>query len=460
MYIYKSGIYVPEARTFIESQCREILNSAHIQNIAKRVIFMIKADTYVDPTKFYEEEDSRYIPVKNGIYDLTTEQLLEFSPKLKFFNKLPIEYNPKASCEEFKKFIKEILPNKEDRERLQEMFGMCFLRKAFLHKAWGLIGRGRNGKGSLLKILKQLIGTDNFSTQKLVNLDRFNDSYGLSKVHKMLVNICEEENSDRLCDISTFNSVVAGDTVSAREIYQKSFKFDPYCTWIQSSNDLPNPQNASEAFFARWEFLKFTCQFYDAEEIEQKVGEGHDPTLLKVRDPDRVDNILGSPAEIEGIFLWALEGLKRVFINKKYSHSETTKEVKMFYESIASPFKVFCSLRVEQGDEEGRIIKLELKKEFNRWKIRNNVARVISDKQIKAYLESVYEVGSGKRSFEGEQKNCWTGIFLNKSEMVEDKGEANGEDKIKDSITNPPLPPFFDQVPLPCQFCELWFIFK
>lgn len=54
------------------------------------------------------------------------------------------------------RFLEQVLPNPEVRSVVQEFFGVTLLPDARHHKALCLIGRGRNGKGTLARLLKRL----------------------------------------------------------------------------------------------------------------------------------------------------------------------------------------------------------------------------------------------------------------------------------------------------------------
>ena len=136
LWMYNEGILIPHAKSYIIERCRHILGVLYKASIASRVIAKICADTYVNEKDFFKEEDPMLVPLKNGILDLKNNKLINFSPKYRFFNKLPVVYDPKADCKKIIKFLKDILENKEDLLVIQELFGFLLVRDYFIEKSF------------------------------------------------------------------------------------------------------------------------------------------------------------------------------------------------------------------------------------------------------------------------------------------------------------------------------------
>lgn len=100
------------------------------------------------------------IPVNNGVLNLNTMELEEYTLENVFLSKYPINYNPDAADPiKFNEMIKTTFAGVEEQIPLvQEIFGYCFLRSYFIEAIFFLIGNGGNGKSLLLNILSALLG--------------------------------------------------------------------------------------------------------------------------------------------------------------------------------------------------------------------------------------------------------------------------------------------------------------
>jgi hypothetical protein len=87
VYIYKEGVYVPEGKTYIKEFVRSILGDAYSSYIVNQVIAKIEADTFIDPVAFYDCSPVDEIAVKNGILNVLTKELTDFTPSKIFFKR-------------------------------------------------------------------------------------------------------------------------------------------------------------------------------------------------------------------------------------------------------------------------------------------------------------------------------------------------------------------------------------
>jgi hypothetical protein len=86
----------------------------------------------------------------NGLLDWRTGQLLPHDPAIPSTVRIPVPWNPEATCPFVDAFLASTLP--EDCVRLlEEIAGYALLPDNPLHKAILFDGAGRNGKGNTLR---------------------------------------------------------------------------------------------------------------------------------------------------------------------------------------------------------------------------------------------------------------------------------------------------------------------
>jgi len=142
IYVWKDGCYQPNGEAFIAVESQKRLGEEANLHRINEIIEDVRRSTYTER----KEEPPNLIPLKNGIFDLETGQLLQHSPKYLFFNVLPVEYDPEAKCPAIDKFLGEIVGNEEDTQLLREIAGYCLYRALPIQKASWLSGTGQTGK--------------------------------------------------------------------------------------------------------------------------------------------------------------------------------------------------------------------------------------------------------------------------------------------------------------------------
>ena len=189
-WIYKEGIYKPEGKTYILEICERLFHVAYTSQKANNVCAKIKAQTFIEQKDFFGQQNNypHLIAVNNGILNIKNKELKPFDSEYYFFNKLPMKYNPEASCENFENFLKQITKSEIDFKVIQEIFGFSLLKDYLFEKAFMFYGaNGRNGKSKLLQVLKSFLGEENVSSLSLQDIE--NKPFSLCYLQNKLVNI-------------------------------------------------------------------------------------------------------------------------------------------------------------------------------------------------------------------------------------------------------------------------------
>jgi putative DNA primase/helicase len=99
------------------------------------------------------------ITFTNGNVDIETGEFHEHSPKLWNHCGLDFKYDPKASCERWMRYMAECLPGDEAGQNfLEEFGGYAMTWETKFHKAALLHGKPRAGKGTYLRMVKEMAG--------------------------------------------------------------------------------------------------------------------------------------------------------------------------------------------------------------------------------------------------------------------------------------------------------------
>lgn len=254
------------------------------------------------------------INLKNGTFEINQEfqKLREFRKSDFLTYQLPFEYNPNAKFPIFKNFLDEVLPDLELQEILAEYLGYIFIKNGVLklEKVLLLYGTGANGKSVLFEIISALLGQDNITNYSLQSLTG-RDGYHRAMIANKLLNYASEINGK--LETSFFKQLVSGEPVEARLPYGNPQLITDYARFIFNCNELPKDTEQTNAYFRRFIILPFR----------------------KTIPPEKQNKKLATEIisnELAGVFIWVLDGLKKLLIDEKFTDSNIVKKEILQYE--------------------------------------------------------------------------------------------------------------------------------
>jgi len=405
MWIYKEGIYIPQGKSEIEKQVRELLGEAFNINLSNEILHKIRADTQIELEEFFKTSHIDEVPVENGILNLFTRELIPFDPKKIFFIKIPIKYNKKSKCPTILKFFEDVLKDKSDVPVMLELFGFAMLKEYRFEKAFMFVGHGRNGKSKTIELLKRMLGINNCCSVPLSELT--SDSTSVCELFGKMVNLAGDLSNHSLKKTGMFKQTVGRDLISAKRKYLRDLPFVNYAKHIFACNELPKVYDLTDGFWTKWVLLEFPYKFIPQKEYDNLSNE--DKINKKILDPDIIENIT-TPEEMSGLLNLALNNLEILIKKKDFSYSIGTADIKDFWIRQSDSFTAFCMDEID-GDYNEKISQKRLRKEYNFYCKRNKL-KGAGDKQIKATLEDRY--GAVITQDYQDKQRYWEGIKLKK----------------------------------------------
>lgn len=250
--------------------------------------------------------DRSYINLANGMFNIDS---MEFIPKhnldLYFTTQLPYSYNKKAKAPKWLKFLNEIFENDSTRIAvLQEIFGYSFVPEILMKKVFIFLGNGNNGKGVASEILEMLVGNESVSNVSLEQLNNTNNRFALQNLPNKLLNIAGENDAkNNKANTRQIKNLTGDDVLNIEEKYKESYNIKLFAKLIFSLNNMFYTDDYSEAYYSRLFILPFNVIFHEKRpEREPEPGKKYINPHLKKELME----------ELDGIFLWAMEGLKRL----------------------------------------------------------------------------------------------------------------------------------------------------
>ncbi|HIQ87312.1 MAG TPA: DNA primase [Candidatus Scatomorpha gallistercoris] len=209
-------------------------------------------------------------------------------------NRLPVAYNENAKLPEtWLHFLDELL-YPEDIPTLQEFMGYCFLPTTKGQKMLMLIGRGGEGKSRIGLVLRALLGA-NMATGSIAKIE--SSRFARADLEHELVMLDDDMKLEALPQTNHIKAIVTAELpMDLERKGQQSYQGDLYVRFLGFGNgSLKALYDRSEGFFRRQIIL-----------------------TTKPKDDKRLDDPFIAEkmcAEAEGIFLWCLDGLRRLISN-------------------------------------------------------------------------------------------------------------------------------------------------
>jgi putative DNA primase/helicase len=345
---YKDGYYqVINDRILLEQIARQLNNGRDNSRLAKskEILETIKNILCVKTAGLDLNTNPEIINCKNGLLDVKTMKLLPHTHEMIYLYQINANYDPEAKCPSFMKFLEETIVGKNfktDNELIkiiQQFIGYCFYTAIPFHKALILYGQGSNGKSKLISVICKLL--EGFVS--CVNFEIIgDDKFATSDLAGKLLNVSSEISMYAKLKDGDIKSIIAGDPIRGQRKHERAFEFRPFAKHIISTNNLPATADRSFGFFRRFEIIPFRQTFLTEKEIEELTKiDSEEKNNFKVMDPFLEEKLI---KELDGIFLWAVQGLKELLEKSSFSFSEQVEEMKGVFKIRSKSVETFTEI--------------------------------------------------------------------------------------------------------------------
>ncbi|WP_002145556.1 DNA primase family protein [Bacillus cereus] len=318
LHIYKDGVYSDKQEDIEEAMIRHIPALKRMQRQETIAYLQLKA-------KHKNFASTKYVVVKNGVFNLETWQLEDFTPEIITRNKIPVAYIPGAYYEVTDKTFNKIAVNdKKIRAILEEILGYILFRRNEFAATFILTGDGSNGKSSYLKIIRNLIGSDNASSLDLNELDQ---RFKTAELFGKLANIGDDIGKGYIKESSIFKKLSTGETLNVERKGKDPFDFTNYAKLIFSANEMPRINDFSDGLGRRLQIVPFKAKFTPNDD-------DYDPFIT--------DKLL-SDESMQYVLNLALKSLKRLLVEKKFTKSKAVESELIKYKEENNPIISFVN---------------------------------------------------------------------------------------------------------------------
>lgn len=377
LHIYKDGIYTADSTEIEKAMIKHIPGLTR----SKRAEILSYLELIAEEKELSNVD---YIVLNNGLYNIKTDTLSDFTPDYIAKNKVPVNYNPGAYHEVMDKTLDKIACyDKQLRKLLEEMIGYTLLRRNELGKCFILIGQGSNGKSTLLDVIKHFLGEENVSS---IALEELGQRFKTAELYGKLANIGDDISSKYMEDNAIFKKLVTGETVNVERKGKDPFDFNNYSKLIFSANEIPRINDTSDGLMRRLVIVPFNAKF-------SKDDPDYDPFIK--------DKLLTDEA-MEYLLNIALEGLKRVLKNRGFTEVESVTEEIKEYEKRNNPVVAF----LDENDIDGETVE-ETYLKYSGWCYENGLKPLSKNMFGREVKKQGFNSDSTIRDENGKQKRIY-----------------------------------------------------
>lgn len=263
------------------------------------------------------------VALQNGILHIPTRTLHEPTPAYFTLNALPFAYDPDApQPERWLRFHDQLWPDEpEPIATLQEFIGYLLTAQTCYQKILMLVGPKRSGKGTIGRVIRQLLGAGNVCSPTLGTIGgNFGRTTLIGKTAAIIADARISGRTDTAAVTECLLSISGEDPQSIPRKFLPDWDGTLGVRFLLMTNELPKIEDASGALASRFLIIPLTESWFGREDV----------TLY---DAFQV--------ELPGIFNWALDGWVRLNARRKFVQPSTGTKMVRDFEDLGSPIGAF-----------------------------------------------------------------------------------------------------------------------
>jgi len=339
LYVFTKGYYQPKGQQVIREEAEKRLQQEFRDRRVREVISIIESRNYIQRRNF--RPPKRKINLKNGVYDLEEEKLVEHSAEYYFTYKVDTRYDKTKDCPKINSFLEDIVRTEKEVNTLREIAGYMLMPDYPIPKAFMLLGKGNNGKSRFLDLLRNMLGDMNVTEKGLQDLD---GRFGTHELQGKIGCIDDDLSSTKISEeaAGTMKKLTGGSRIGAEVKYGGHYNFYNYAKLLFSANELPRTTDDTDGFYRRWILVEFPYKFMDSPSPEKDMEKQGRPKKELMEEITKQN-------ELEGFLWWAIEALKDVLENDEFTYAPSTQEAREKWREYSVPLVKFIQTYVKQG---------------------------------------------------------------------------------------------------------------
>lgn len=335
-----------------------------------------------------------YIAMRNGLLHIFSGDIEPHTSALFNLIRVPFEYDPQAQARNWLTFLGTVWPHDPGTiAMVQQWFGYVLSGRTDLQKAMMIPGPPRSGKGTIVRVLIELLGgRKHVAAPTMADIGTH---FGITPIIGKPLAVIGDARVGRGGErqvVERLLTITGEDNLTVDVKYKEAWTGKVNARFMILSNELPRFGDASGAIASRFLVARTTESFLGKEDkgLEQRLH-----------------------AELPGIFNWALEGLAALDATGRFTESEGSKTERDALTALASPISMFLDEHFEP-DTNGWVATDRL---YGRWRSWCEIAgesagsrAVFARDLVAAAPMQNYRLLAKKKGSRGAQKTGYSGI--------------------------------------------------
>lgn len=333
MYVDKGineGVYDSD-RTCLAQMVSVLSPSLSSKQVDSVLVTLFRLAPMVQRTRV-----SYLCPVAGGVYNKRTREVEPHSPERVFLAKSPWDYDPAAQSPiimmpdgklwDFDSWLASLSSDPEIVALLwQIIHAALFPFAPWDRTLWFIATSGANGKGTLLAMLRKLLGGAQCSSVRIAD---FGDRFSMEPLVRASVNLVDENDvGEYAMRLGSYKAIITGDVTAIDRKYKDVVALQWRGLDVQCFNeDVPRVKDASMSFLRRVIMLPFDSRFSTVERKYIKSDYLARPEVLRY--------VLRTALEMDVEELSEPDDCKRL----KSEYAEGNNPMQAFWDEFADEF--------------------------------------------------------------------------------------------------------------------------
>jgi putative DNA primase/helicase len=268
-WAYARGVWRPTPNE-ITDRCVTILGARFRTNHVTTITPAIQARCVAEGSVIRSEPHRDYINTRSGMVHWATGHLYEHRPDYYSTVQLPVDWQPDAVCPRFDRFVTQVMAP-DAVSYLWEILGYMVLSGNPLQKAVLFHGDGGNGKGTLINVLRSLLGSANCSEVTLQDITE--GKFEVAELYGKIANLAGDIDAAYMKSTAKFKAITGEDTVQIQRKFQTPFGFKCWATPLFSANEFWKSADVTKGYKRRWLLVSFPNYFDIQPGVAESFGD-------------------------------------------------------------------------------------------------------------------------------------------------------------------------------------------
>jgi len=352
---YEDGIWEELDEYEVRSYVSDVLEQAkaegvnYTEGLVSAVTRLARDKAYVRPDSWNQNKD--VVVFKDGVLALNAVDAYgrngtrDHSPEHYVTSKLPFNYDPRATCPNWYRFLRERF-SPEVRCLLQEFAGICLTTDNSYEIALWLVGPPATGKSTVIEAFEAILG----ERADTLDISDLGERFGLARIPGKTLLTATEQPSDYIKQLNLLNKIISGEFVDAEQKFERGERVRSRAKILWGMNELPTVRQPENGIWRRIQVIEFP----------PRTGQ-IDPTLKQ--------RIL---QEAPGILAWAVRGLLRLRRRGRFVIPESVQAATQEYHSENDVPRMFIEECLVVTQDATKNIKAgDLYESYRHWCARN-----------------------------------------------------------------------------------------